>query len=96
MVAKTDLVQYIGGATRRSISIQEFKDGAGITATKDLVWDWKNKMCVPVGDMNEETLDYLMDEHNREFQVIKPKDAPTEEMNESAVTGQGAPPVTRD
>lgn len=95
MVAKTDMLQYVGGATRRSISIQEFKDGAGITATKDLVWDWNNKHMVPVGDMNTETLDYLMEEHPRDFRVVKAAEAKEELQRESVVvTGQGVPPVT--
>lgn len=94
-MAKTDMVQYIGGATRRKITVQQFKDGAGIEATQDLKWDWSNKKLVPVTDMNQETLDYLMDEHPREFRVVKAAEAKEELQREQpAVSGQGAPPVT--
>lgn len=94
MTAQSDLIVYIGGATVRSISVQEFKDGAGITAPNDLVWNWQNKKRVPFSQMNQEVLDHLMEQHPGEFKLVKAKEVPADDDTApvAPVGGGVAPP----
>lgn len=79
MTAQTDLIVYTGGATTRKISVDEFKEGAGITAPNDLVWGRQNRKRVPFSELNQEVLDYLLEEHPTEFKVVPAKVAKAED-----------------
>ncbi len=97
MTAQGDLIVYTGGATTRSISVQEFKDGAGIDAPNDLVWNHQNKKRVPFSEMNQTVLDYLFEEHPTEFKLVKAAEAKEQDANDdkrtTPVLGGVAPPA---
>ncbi len=96
MTAQTDLIVYVGGATTRSISVKEFKEGAGSTAPKDLVWNRQNKKRVSFSDMDQTVLDYLLEEHPNEFKVVKAAEAKEQDAHDDQRTtpalGGVAPP----
>lgn len=94
MTAQTDLIVYVGGATTRKISVQEFKDGAGVTAPNDLVWNRQNKHRVPFSEMDQGVLDYLLEEHPAEFKVMKAAEVKARDEHDDAILSNATVPPT--
>lgn len=68
---KTDPVVYIGGATRRKITKENW-EGAGIKGQDGLVWNVLNNKRCKVEDLTSEALEFLLVNHPGEFVVGEP------------------------
>jgi len=53
-------IRYTQQVNERSITVADFKEGAGVKADKKLVWDKRNGFVANVEDMNDETAAYLL------------------------------------
>lgn len=66
---KSDQVVYIGGATSRRITTEQWK-AAGVTGQETLTWNKSlNGNRCAVGELSSEALDFLLQNHSREFVV---------------------------
>ncbi len=68
---KSDQVVYIGGATSRRITTDQWK-AAGIDGQETVSWSKPlNGNRCKVGDLSSEALDLLLNSHGREFVIAK-------------------------
>lgn len=68
---KTDPFVYIGGATRRRITKEQW-EAAGVKGQEEVTWDVRNGKRCKVGDLTPEALDFLLLNHPGEFIVGEP------------------------
>lgn len=79
---KSDVLIYTGGATKRSISSEEWKGVEIDSPTTE--WTVLNRHRCKVGDVSPEVLEYLLTVHAGEFRVAEAAEDKADEKPASA------------